>query len=243
MNSIKMAGMALLGLSISIPVTIKPTQADSADAIVGALVGGAIGGYVTNNFFNNRRHEYRHDYYDRPNRGYYRNNWRRGISAETKEGIKVQQALAANGFYNASFNGNLESYESRSAIMQYQQRYGLPTTGTLQDDVKNLLVFQGESAVLSNYLNYLGYERRDKARRIQAALKILGFYTKSIDGVLGRNSQDAIRLYQQSKEMTISGALMPADEDELVSDAKAKLQEQNEQVEEHLRQKSGQNKT
>ena len=146
----------------------------------------------------------------------------------------MQQALAANGYYSGVFDGKLDSYESRSAIMQYQQRYGMPTTGVLQQEAKSLLIYQGEVAVLSNYLNYLGFERRHKARRLQAALKVLGFYSSRIDGIIGRGSRNAVRLYQQSKGMVVSGALMPSQEDELVSEAKDKLQQQRKQVEEQL---------
>ena len=247
MGPIKTVFAAVISAIFLLSTPMRTAHADSGDVLVGVLLGGALGSVITNDYYNRGHYD---RYYDR----YYYDDvpvarrWReyRGRRAfarpESSEAVRVQQALSANGYYSGRFNGNLDSYESRSAIMQYQQRYGLPTTGVLQQEVKSLLIYQGEVAVLSNYLNYLGYERRDKGRRLQAALKVMGFYTSSIDGLIGRKSQDAVRLYQQSEGMVVSGALMPAEEDLLVSEAKEKLQQQRKQAEEQLAQIGDRNK-
>jgi hypothetical protein len=49
----------------------------------------------------------------------------------------------------------------------------------------------------------------DDAKRLQYALKRRGFYTGPIDGALGEQSYNAIRLYQQSLGKPTTGVLSP----------------------------------
>jgi peptidoglycan hydrolase-like protein with peptidoglycan-binding domain len=256
MNFPRTMPIAVISALLALCVPMEAAYADGEDAFVGALLGSAMGSVITNTYFNNGSYDrYRDRHYSRHHDRYYgrpyyddgpspRKVWRNSrylerqnyVAPESSEGVRIQQALAVTGFYSGQFDGRLDSYESRSAIMEYQKKYGLSPTGVLQQEVKSLLIYQGEVAVLSNYLSYLGYERNDKARRLQAALKVMGFYSSLIDGLIGGQTMDAVRLYQQSKGMPVSGVLLPAEEDELVSEAKDKLQQQRKQAEDQLAQ-------
>lgn len=82
---------------------------------------------------------------------------------------------------------------------------------------------------ISTHLSNTGYSQHDKARRLQAALKVQGFYTATIDGDFGPNSQAAMRLYQQANGLTPSGALFPEQELELVAASVQMLQQKHAQ--------------
>ena len=89
---------------------------------------------------------------------------------------------------------------------------------------------QGEIAVFSTYLRHTGNTQRDRAKRLQAALMVQGLYTATIDGDFGPKSRSAMRLYQQAKGMTPSGALLPGQELALVSSSVQLLQQQQAQT-------------
>ena len=146
----------------------------------------------------------------------------------------MQKALGNLGYYAGPLDGNLDSYESRSAVMSYQSRHGLPQTGLLQSDVKSVLKYQGEIAELSGHLNYLGFEQREKNRRLQSALKVQGFYTAKVDGIVGQGTQNAVRLYQQANGKPVTGVLMQDEEAELVSQSLQTVQLQQAQSDQQL---------
>ncbi len=166
----------------------------------------------------------------------YRKNKRSTAPAVATEDVRVQKELKKAGFYNAPLDGKLDSYESRVAVMQYQLSHGLPQTGELSPDLKGVLLQQGDIAELTEHLHNAGETQHDKGRRLQAALKVEGFYSSTIDGDFGSKSQAAMRLYQQAKGMTPSGALLPDQEQDLVAASKQQLQNQQDQADQVLKQ-------
>lgn len=224
------AGLVSLALCASLgALTPHTAQAGSTGgAFVGGLVGGAIGSAIVNEHY--RSKERQPTYYKRT----YQQAPAPKAAAVSNEGLKVQKAMASLGVYSGPMDGNLDSYASRSAIMAYQQQHGLPQTGMLLPEVKSILSYHSELAELSGYVNYAGFDQRDRARRLQASLKVLGFYSANIDGALGAGSRNAISQYQQANGFPASGALLPEQEDALATDASSRLQQQQQQVDQQL---------
>jgi peptidoglycan hydrolase-like protein with peptidoglycan-binding domain len=227
-------GLVSLALCTSLGALtpLHPAQAGSTGgAFVGGLVGGAIGSAIVNEHYRSKETHSHPTYYKRTYQAPAPK-----APAVSSEGIKVQKALASLGVYSGPLDGNLDSYATRSAIMAYQQQHGLPQTGMLLPEVKSILSYHSELAELSGYVGYSGYDPRDRARRLQASLKVLGFYSGTIDGSLGGGSRTAISQYQQSNGLPASGALLAEQEDELASSAASRLQQQQMQVDQQLQQ-------
>lgn len=213
----------------AIPATVS---ADGGSAFVGGLLGGALGSAATNRYYEKKKQKQRAA--SKQNRKKtYRKSYAKKAPVNS-EGVKVQKALTNVGYYSGSLNGNLDSYDSKAAIMQYQARYGLVQTGVLMPDVKGILLHQGDIAEITSHLNNPGYDKRSKAKRLQAALKSKGFYTSKIDGIAGKGTRNAVKLYQQSQGMIPTGALIPNDEDVLVQAALQQVQQQQSQSEQSL---------
>lgn len=54
---------------------------------------------------------------------------------------KIQQALSKLGFYDAKIDGNLNSFETRSAIESFEKRYRGEPTGTLEQKTKEDILY------------------------------------------------------------------------------------------------------
>jgi len=211
-----------------------------SNAFVGGLLGGALGSAATNTYYNKKRErqEAAQRSYSQPqssSRTVYKKK-QRAVDPVYAEGVRVQRALQTVGYYNGPLDGKLDSYDSRASIMQYQSRYRLLQTGVLQPDVKGVLLQQRDIAELAAHLHHAGDTPRDKARRLQAALKVQGFYTSKIDGSFGPKSRASLRLYQQANSMIPSGALLPEQENELVAASVQLLQNQQTQTEQVMTQ-------
>jgi peptidoglycan hydrolase-like protein with peptidoglycan-binding domain len=224
-----------VSMSSMLAVTAIPTtvSADGGSAFVGGLLGGALGSAASNHYYEKKRQKQRAAAHQNKKKKTYRKSYAQKAPVNS-EGVKVQKALTNVGYYSGPLNGNLDSYDSKSAIMQYQAQYGLVQTGILLPEVKGILLHQGDIAEITEHLNNPGYDKRSKAKRLQAALKSQGLYTGKIDGIAGKGTRAAVKLYQQSQGMIPSGALIPSDEDALVETALQRVQQQQSQSEQSL---------
>lgn len=223
-----------MSLTVAVAAAAIPQTAlagSGSSAFVGSLLGGALGSALSNSYYNNQRRKQQAQQKTYKKKTYRKKKRRSkpAAPAVSTEGVKVQKALRSAGYYSGPLNGKLASYDTRAAIMQYQLRYGLNQTGVLSPDVKGVLLQLGDNAELSTHLANTGYSQREKAKRLQAALKVQGFYTATIDGDFGPKSQAAVRLYQQANGMTPSGALFPEQELDLVAASVQMLQQQRAQ--------------
>ena len=229
--TIKQTALAVSMSSLLVVSAMPATlSADGGSSFVGGLLGGALGSAATNHYYNQKRD--REAAARQPQRTYSKSYAQR--TPVNSEGVQVQRALSNVGYYSGPLNGNLDSYDSKSAIMQYQARHGLLQTGILMPEVKGILLHQGDIAEITTHLANPGYDQRGKVKRMQAALKAHGYYTQKIDGIAGKGTRNAIKLYQQSQGMIPSGALIPSDEDALVQSALQRVQAQQQQSEQQL---------
>ena len=136
--------------------------------------------------------------------------------------MKIQRALSSLGFYRGRIDGEINSFETRSAIKGLNIAYGISTGASLQPVEKDALVFLGTLFDFDRYLISRGGDKRAKGKKIQVALKIHGFYFSKIDGDVGPGTRKSIAEYKSSIGGSYGGALDFEEEYQLVSSAKVK---------------------
>lgn len=175
--------------------------ADFVDGLVGGVVGGVVGSVVTNEIYRNgkrrhRAHRVRRRHATTHRRTHTRKPrvYRPPVHTVTPE-KKIQKALLALGFYHGSIDGEINAYETRSAIKAMNRAYERGDTASLDSRAKDTLIYLGDLFTLDRYLVARGSDRRTKRKKLQAALKIHGTYHGKIDGVVGRGTRAAIAAY------------------------------------------------
>ena len=135
--------------------------------------------------------------------------------------MKIQRALASLGFYRGRIDGEINSFETRSAIKDLNVAYGISSGASLLPQEKNSLIFLGTLFDFDRHLISRGSDKRSKGKKIQTALKIHGFYFSKIDGAVGPGTRRSIAEYKASKGQSYGNALDFEEEYQLVSSAKA----------------------
>ncbi len=133
---------------------------------------------------------------------------------------KIQKSLTALGFYHGKIDGEVNSYETRSAIKAMNNAYGLGNTASLDPKTRDALVYLGDLFIFDRYLIAQGSNEKVKAKRIQTALKIYGFYHDKIDGVIGSGTKKIIADYKASKRLSYGPELNFEEEYQLITSAK-----------------------
>jgi peptidoglycan hydrolase-like protein with peptidoglycan-binding domain len=134
--------------------------------------------------------------------------------------MKIQKALASLGFYHGRIDGEVNSFETRSAIKDMNMAYEIGNSASLKPEARDALIFLGTLFEFDRYLISRGTDRRSKGKKIQTALKIHGFYFSKIDGVVGRGTRNAIAQYKAAKGLSYGSSLDFEEEYQLVSSAK-----------------------
>jgi len=177
--------------------------ADFVDGLVGGVVGGVVGSVITNEVYRNgRRHHTRRHRVRRTNthrrvqhkRVQHKKVHKAPIRVLTPQ-KKIQTALKSLGFYHGMIDGEINSYESRSAVKAMNNAYERGSTASLDPKARDTLIYLGDLFTLDRYLSAQGNDARTKAKRLQAALKIHGTYHGAIDGAVGPGTRRAISAY------------------------------------------------
>lgn len=100
----------------------------------------------------------------------------------TKEPKKVQQVLSKLGFYNGSFEGNLNSFDTRDSIEQFQSYYSLKETGVINEMEKADLLYMHD--LIKNYKKELKKPGTKDTKRL---LKIYKAFDK-LENKLSKNN-------------------------------------------------------
>jgi len=134
--------------------------------------------------------------------------------------MKIQKALSSLGFYHGPIDGEVNSFETRSAIKAMNKAYGISNSASLKPEVKDSLIYLGTLFKFDRNLIARGTDKRTKGRKIQTALKIQGFYHAKIDGAVGRGTRKCIAEYKAAHGLS-SGDLLDFEEEyQLISSAK-----------------------
>ncbi len=134
----------------------------------------------------------------------------------------IQQSLTSLGFYHGRIDGQINSFETRTAIKDMNIAYGISNDASLQQNVRDTLIYLGTLFEFDRYLIAANSTNRAKNKKVQVALKIHGYYHSGIDGLLGGGSRNAIREYQMGSGLPATGALDYEAEYQLISSAKEK---------------------
>ncbi len=193
-------------------------HADFADGLVGGLVGGAVGSVITNEVYNaNKPAPAAAPAQTQRSNPTYK---KRYVAPQNTSEMKIQKALTSLGFYRGRIDGEINSFETRSAIKEMNIAYEIGNTASLNSEAKDALVFLGTLFEFDRYLIARGTDRRTKGKKIQTALKIHGFYFTKIDGAVGPGTRKSIGEYKASKGLSYGTSLDFEEEYQLVSSAK-----------------------
>ena len=135
---------------------------------------------------------------------------------------RIQKALVGLGFYRGNIDGQVNSFETRSAIKDMNIAYGISSTASLSPEVKDTLIFLGTLFIFDRHLISNSKGNRSKNKKLQVALKIHGYYQGGIDGAIGRGTRGSIGQYKLDSGMSAGNALDFEEEYQLISAAKMK---------------------
>jgi len=151
-----------------------------------------------------------------------RHHKQRAVAHVYTDEMKIQKALASLGFYRGRTDGEINSFETRSAIKELNIAYGISNGASLLPEERSSLIFLGTLFDFDRDLISRGTDKRSKGRKIQTALKIHGFYFSKIDGAVGSGTRRSISEYKASQGLSYGGSLDFEEEYQLISSAKAK---------------------
>jgi hypothetical protein len=135
---------------------------------------------------------------------------------------RIQKALTSLGFYKGKIDGEINSFETRSAIKEMNIAYGISDNAFLKPEIRDTLIYLGTLFGFDRALIASGTDDRTKAKKIQTALKIHGYYHDKIDGLIGSGTRSCISNYKNENGMSPSGTLNYEEEYKLISTAKEK---------------------
>jgi len=140
--------------------------------------------------------------------------------------MKIQNALSKLGFYRAPIDGEINSFETRSAIKKMNKEFGISETASLKSETKDTLIFLSNLFEFDRTLIAKGKDSITKGKQIQTALKIHGFYFGEIDGKIGSITKSKIAEYKNANNLSDGEELDFEEEYRLLSSAK-KLNDEN----------------
>jgi len=135
---------------------------------------------------------------------------------------KIQKALTSLGFYKGRIDGEINSFETRSAIKAMNIAYGIGNSASLKPEIKDTLIYLGTLFEFDRALIASGSDKKTKGKKMQTSLKIHGYYHDKIDGLIGSGTRSCISNYKNENGMSPSGALNFEEEYKLISSAKEK---------------------
>ena len=191
-------------------------HADFVDGLVGGVVGGAVGSVITNEVYKSNQPQPAATTTQQQTV----KQQKRYVAPQNTDQIKIQKALASLGFYRGALDGEVNSFETRSAIKDMNVAYEISNNASLKPEAKDALIFLGTLFEFDRYLISSGTDKRSKGKKIQTALKIHGFYFSKIDGVVGSGTRSSIAQYKAAKGLSSGSSLDFEEEYQLISSAK-----------------------
>ena len=216
MLNMKKISVLLVGTLLAMNVA----HADFGDAVVGGLVGGAVGSVITNEVYNSNQPSKpspaQHHYKSTKHK---KHKTHKAVPRDTPE-MKIQRALASLGFYRGRIDGEINSFETRSAIKEMNKAYEIGNSASLKPAQRDALIFLGTLFEFDRNLIARGSDKHTKGRKLQTALKIHGFYVSKIDGAVGPATRKAIAEYKAANGLSYGSSLDYEEEYQLISSAK-----------------------
>ncbi|MDF2841213.1 MAG: putative peptidoglycan-binding protein [Clostridia bacterium] len=130
---------------------------------------------------------------------------------------EIQTALKKLGFYTGAVDG-LTGKNTEDAIIKFQKSNKLTADGIVGTGTSKLLLAAADKSTKSETIS----TNAMSIKEIQTALKKLGYYTGSVDGVTGSKTKSAIQKFQKANKLTADGVVGTTTKNKLVSAAAAK---------------------
>ena len=187
-------------------------SAGFGDAVVGGVVGGVVGSVITNEVY--------HSGHRSSHRTTHRTHHRRVRTPVESDEMKIQKALRSLGFYRGPIDGQINSFESRTAIKELNRAYEIGDTSYMSPQERDALIYLGTLLDFDRNLIAQGTDRRTRTKRIQTALKVLGFYHGKLDGSTGPMTRRSIADYRMANGLGSGYRLGYEEEYRLITTAK-----------------------
>lgn len=113
----------------------------------------------------------------------------------------IQQQLADLGKYTGEIDG-LVGPRTRDAIAEYQKENGLPVDGQATEELLDRIRFNRRIAEITEPAT-----ADPRVKLVQSGLSELGYSPGPVDGILGDQTRDAIRLFERHRRLTESGVI------------------------------------
>lgn len=130
----------------------------------------------------------------------YADIYKDGSKGEAVEDI--QQQLKKLGYFTGEVTGYFGS-QTETAVKKFQVKKGLHADGVVGTGTYKYL-FEGVNSTQSSSTN-VNEKHVISIKEIQTALKKLGYYTGTVDGVSGSNTENAIKKFQKDNKLTADG--------------------------------------
>ena len=192
---------SISGLLIGSLLAGNVAHADFADGLVGGLVGGAVGSVITNEVYKANTPPPAQQQAPVAQQQQAKAQ-KRYVAPQKSDEMKIQKALSSLGFYRGAIDGEVNSFETRSAIKEMNKAYEISDNASLKTEAKDALIFLGTLFEFDRNLISSGTDKRTKGKKIQTALKIHGFYFTKIDGLVGSGTRNSIAQYKANKALS-----------------------------------------
>ena len=106
--------------------------ADFGDAVVGGIVGGAVGSVITNEVYQSKKQS------SQPQRQTVTKKYY-APAPQLNDEKRIQTALSSLGFYRGRIDGQVNSYETRSAIKEMNMAYEISQSASLKPEAKDTI--------------------------------------------------------------------------------------------------------
>lgn len=114
---------------------------------------------------------------------------------------QVQKTLNDRGFRTGGVDGRMGP-QTQAALVNFQRAEKLPPTGKLDKPTLTALGVEKEKAASSKY-------SAATIRKAQATLKARGYKVGAADGKMGDSTRNALRAFQRSENIVVTGELNP----------------------------------
>ena len=137
----------------------------------------------------------------------------------------LQQRLKTLGYYTGSVDGDYGS-GTVAAVKAFQRAYDIKEDGIAGTNTLNALYSQdapsagsgssGSSSGSSSDVSSTGYvtlregDKNSNVKKLQQALKNLGYYSGSVDGSYGSGTVAAVEAFQKMNDLRVDGVAGPA---------------------------------
>jgi peptidoglycan hydrolase-like protein with peptidoglycan-binding domain len=136
----------------------------------------------------------------------YADTYKAGSSGKAIE--EIQQQLKSLGFFSGKIDGDFGP-QTVTAVKKFQAKHGLSQDGVIGSGTYKYLFQKTSKASSESTTSNSDIKQSMSIKDIQAALKDLGYYTGTVDGVSGSNTENAIKKFQRSKKLTADGVVGP----------------------------------